>query len=197
MKYKLGIGIGYYKQNRIVETCFRYLMEILELELKDVDGVHLLVYQNEVGLAKARNKLLEELIKDCEYITFIDADDRIAPDYIEKILEAIKTKAPIYQTDFYILEDLHRDTELKNRNTGVIYRNDIIKNVRYNESRNYGEDKEFNDNLRDYPVELIDTYYYYNYGINPDCMTYKYSRGEIKEFKYEINDDFNKLKEVM
>lgn len=183
MKYKLGIGIGYYKQNRIVETCFKYLMEILELELKDIDGVKLLVYQNEDGLAKARNKLLEELIKDCSYITFIDSDDRIAPDYIEKILEAIKTKAPIYQTDFYILDDLHRDTELKNRNTGVIYRNDIIKNVRYNESRNYGEDKEFNDNLRNYPVELIDTYYYYNYGINPDCMTYKYSRGEISEFK--------------
>lgn len=183
MKYKLGIGIGYYKQNRIVETCFKYLMEILELELKDIDGVHLLVYQNEVGLAKARNKLLEELIKDCEYITFIDADDRVAPDYIEKILEAIKTKAPIYQTDFYILDDLHRDTELKNRNTGVIYRNDIIKNVRYNETRNYGEDKEFNDNLRSYPIELIDTCYYYNYGINPDCMTYKYSRGEISEFK--------------
>ena len=183
MKYKLGIGIGYYKQNRIVETCFNYLIEILKLELKDIDEVKLLVYQNEVGLAKARNKLLEELIKDCNYITFIDSDDRVAPDYIEKILEAIKTKAPIYQTDFYILDDLHRDTKLKNRNTGVIYRNDIIKNVRYNENRNYGEDKEFNDNLRDYPVELIDTYYYYNYGINPDCMTYKYSRGEISEFK--------------
>ena len=183
MEYKLGIGIAYYPMNRICETCFKYLIEILELELKDIDGVHVAIYKNDVGLAKARNKLLDDLVPKCEYITFIDSDDRVAPDYIEKILEAIKTKAPIYQTDFYILDDLHRDTELKNRNTGVIYRNDVIKNVRYNESRNYGEDKEFNDNLREFRVELIDTYYYYNYGINPDCMTYKYSRGEITEFK--------------
>lgn len=183
MKYKLGIGIAYYKQNRIVETCFKYLMEILELELKDIDGVHLVVYENDVGLAKARNKLLDELVPECEYITFIDSDDRVAPDYIEKILEAIKTNEPIYQTKFSIIDDLREDEVLKNRNTGVIYRNDIIKNVRYNESRNYGEDKEFNDNLREYAVKLIDTTYYYNYGINPDSMTYKYSRGEITEFK--------------
>lgn len=184
MKYKLGIGIGYYNQNRIVETCFKYLETILDLEYKGhEEEVYIYILENEVGLAKARNLILKELLPTCEYITFIDSDDRIAPDYIEKILEAIKTKVPIYQTDFYILNDLHRDKELKNRNTGVIYRNDIIKNVRYNESRNYGEDKEFNDNLRDYQVELIDTYYYYNYGINPDCMTYKYSRGEISEFK--------------
>lgn len=184
MEYKLGIGIGYYKQNRIVETCFNYLDTILELEqIGHEDEVYIYILENDVGLAKARNLILKELLPKCEYITFIDVDDRVAPDYIEKILEAIKSKAPIYQTDFYILNDLHHDTELKNRNTGVIYRNDIIKNVRYNESRNYGEDKEFNDNLRSYPVELIDTYYYYNYGINPDCMTYKYSRGEISEFK--------------
>lgn len=183
MKYKLGIGIAYYKQNRIVETCFNYLIEILKLELKDIDGVHLVVYENDVGLAKARNYLLNELIKDCSYITFIDSDDRVEIDYIEKILEAIKTNKPIYQTKFSIIDDLRVDHELKNRNTGVIYRNDIIKNVRYNESRNYGEDKEFNDNLRGIPVELVDTIYYYNYGINKDCMTYKYSRGEITEFK--------------
>lgn len=193
MKYNLGIGIAYYKQNRIVETCYNYLEEILELQLENLElkrimedkefSVVIRVYENEDGLAKARNKLLDELVPECEYITFIDADDRVAPNYIEKILEAIKSKAPIYQTDFYILNDLHRDYELKNRNTGVIYRNDIIKNVRYNESRNYGEDKEFNDNLRSYAVSMIDTYYYYNYGINPDCMSYKYSRGEISEFK--------------
>ena len=184
MEYKLGIGIAYCNMNKICETCFKYLDEILELEHKGhEDEVYIYILENEVGLAKARNLLLKELVPKCHYITFIDSDDRIAPDYIEKILEAIKTNAPIYQTDFYILGDLHRDKELKNRNTGVIYRNDVIKDIKYNERRNYGEDKEFNDNLRDYPVELIDTYYYYNYGINPDCMTYKYSRGEITEFK--------------
>ena len=184
MKYKLGIGIAYYKQNRIVETCFKYLDTILNLEEKGhEDEVLIVVFENDVGLAKARNRLLDELVPECSYITFIDSDDRIAPDYIEKILEAIKTNEPIYQTKFSIIDDLREDEVLKNRNTGVIYRNDIIKNVRYNESRNYGEDKEFNDNLREYSVKLIDTTYYYNYGINPECMSYKYSRGEITEFK--------------
>lgn len=180
MKYDLGIGVPYYPENRICKVCMDYLRTILELEIKD--NVKIFIFENHIGLSNAKNVILDELLKECKYITFIDSDDRIAVDYIDKILEAIKTNKPIYQTKFSIIDDLHIDTTLKNRNTGVIYRNDIIKDLRFNSSRNFGEDKEFNDNLREYEVELVDTIYYYNYGINENCITYKYSRGEIKEF---------------
>lgn len=183
MKYKLGIGIPYYPENRICKVLFSYLKEILYLQIKDKKEVKLFIYENHDGMSKAKNIILDELLKDCEYITFIDSDDRVKYNYIDKIIEAIKTKKEIYMTNFYIIDDKRIDKELKNRNTATIYRNDIIKDLRFNENRNFGEDKEFNDNLREYKVELIDTDYYYNYGINNDCITYKYSRGELKEFK--------------
>lgn len=184
MKYDLGIGIPYYKQNNICEVCFNYLYEILQLQLEKIkdEKVKLFIYENNEGISKAKNVILDNL-KDCKYITFIDSDDRVGIDYIETILKEIKNNDPIYQVRFHILKDIREDSELKNRNTGVIYRNDIINSLRFNENRNYGEDKEFNDNLRNFSVKLIDTDYYYNFGVNNDCISYKHSRGELEEFK--------------
>lgn len=182
MKYKLGIGIPYYKQNRITEILFKELCELIKTQLNYVDGVKLLVYENNEGIAKARNRLLNELIKDCNYITFIDADDYISFDYIEKIVKAIETENLIYITKYNINGNL-QDQVLKNHVTGIIYKNEVIKDLRFNENRNIGEDTEFNSNFRNYNTTLIDTTYFYNLGINNDCLSYKFNRGEINEFK--------------
>ena len=32
-------------------------------------------------------------------------------------------------------------------------------------------------------IEYIPCSYYYNYGANKDCLTYRFSRDELKEFK--------------
>ena len=60
-----------------------------------------------------------------------------------------------------------------------------VINQLINENRNFGEDLEFNILVKEYnpSFEYIDTDYYYNYGINNNCISYKYARDEISEFK--------------
>ena len=188
-KYKLGVAIPYYRQNMLCEQLFNYLKEIIDMQMmyyELYDNIKVLVYENDIGLSKARNKLMEELIPECEYITFIDADDRISEDYLKMIYELIdSTNWDIYITDFYINHSKFDYDGLKNHVTGIVYRTELIKDIRFNENRNYAEDMEFNQEVRKLNPTMVNIpcSYYYNYGANNDCLTYKFSRGELDEFK--------------
>lgn len=188
-KYKLGVAIPYYRQNMLCEQLFNYLKEIIDMQMMYYDlydEVKVLVYKNDIGLSAARNKLMEELLPECEYITFIDADDRISEDYLKMIYEMIEsTNWDIYITDFYINHSKFEYEGLKNHVTGVVYRTELIKDIRFNENRNYAEDMEFNQEVRKLNPSVVNIpcKYYYNYGANNDCLTYRYSRDEINEFK--------------
>ena len=107
-KYKLGVAIPYYKQNLICSQLYNYLKEIIELQLDLYqlnDDILVLIYENEDGLPKARNILMEELIPQCEYITFIDSDDRIGNDYFEVAYDyLLNYESDIFISDFYINE---------------------------------------------------------------------------------------------
>ena len=187
-KYKLGVAIPYYKQNLLCEQLFEYLKEIIDLELayEDLeDDIKVIVYENDIGLPAARNKIMEELIPDCEYITFIDSDDRISKYYLSNIIAYIEnTNYDIYMSEFYINHSKFEHDTLQNHVTGVIYRTDLIKNIRFNENRNVGEDMEFNNEVRKLnpTCKSIPIRYYYNYGANKDCLSYRYARDEIGEF---------------
>lgn len=187
-KYKLGVAIPYYKQNLLCEQLFNYLKEIIDMQLYFYNlnhDVKVLVYENDIGLPAARNKLMEELIPECEYITFIDADDRISKDYLFTIYRKIYTSNyGIYITEFYINHSKFEHDTLQNHVTGVVYRTDLIKNIRFNVNRNVGEDMEFNNEVRKLNPTCITIpcQYYYNYGANKDCLSYRYARDEIGEF---------------
>ena len=188
-RYILGVVIPYYKQNMLCEQLFNYLKEIIELELMYEnldDDIKVLVYENDIGLSAARNKIMEELIPECEYITFIDSDDRISKNFFSVIYECLmNVESDIFITDFYINHSKFDNDGLKNHVTGVIYKTELIKDIRFNEKRNYAEDMEFNQEVRKLnpTIEYIPATYYYNYGANKDCLTYKFSRGELNEFK--------------
>lgn len=188
-KYLLGVVIPYYKQNLLCEQLFEYLKEIIFLQLKMEcleDEIKVVVYENHDGLPAARNKIMEELIPECEYITFIDSDDRISKNYFGMIYEYLKnTKYDIYITDFYINHSKTEHKDLQNHVTGVIYNSELIKDIRFNENRNVGEDMEFNNEVRKLNPTImnIECAYYYNYGANKDCLSYRYARGELNEFK--------------
>lgn len=188
-KYKLGVAIPYYKQNKLCEQLFNYLYEIIKLELyyeSLEDEIKVIVYENNIGLPAARNKIMEELIRECEYITFIDSDDRISINYFGIIYEYLmNTDFDIYMTDFYINNSKTEFQALQNHVTGVIYNSELIKDIRFNENRNVGEDMEFNQEVRKLnPTTCkIPCIYYYNYGANKDCLSYRFARGELKEFK--------------
>lgn len=187
-KYLLGVAIPYYKQNMLCEQLFNYLKEIIDMQIDYYffyDDIKVIVYENDIGLAAARNKIMEELIPDCKYITFIDADDRISEDYFKIIYDNIlSNKYDIYMTEFYINHSKFEHNTLKNHVTGVVYRTDLIKNIRFNENRNVGEDMEFNNEVRKLNPTCITIpcQYYYNYGTNKDCLSYRYARDELSEF---------------
>lgn len=187
-KYKLGVAIPYYKQNLLCEQLFNYLKEIIDMQMMYYhleDDIKVLVYENDIGLPAARNKLMEELIPDCEYITFIDSDDRISEDYLVRIYEILmNTDYDILMTEFYINHSKFDHQTLQNHVTGVVYRTELIKNIRFNVNRNVGEDMEFNNEVRKLNPTImnISSKYYYNYGANKDCLSYRYAREEIGEF---------------
>ena len=187
-RYILGVAIPYYKQNLLCEQLFQYLKEIIELELMYEhleDDIKVIVYENDIGLSKARNKIMEELIPECEYITFIDSDDRISKNFFAIIYETLmNVESDIFIIDFYINHSKFDNDGLKNHVTGVIYKTELIKDIRFNENRNFAEDMEFNQEVRKLnpTIEYIPAAYYYNYGANNDCLTYRFSRGELNEF---------------
>lgn len=187
-KYKLGVAIPYYRQNMLCEQLFNYLKEIIDLQMiyDDLYGiVKVLVYENDIGLSAARNRLMEALIPECEYITFIDADDRISVNFLDNMVDSINNyHYDLYITDFFINQSKFDYEGLKNHVTGIAYRSELIKGIRFNENRNIAEDMEFNNEVRKLNPTMmnIPCAYYYNYGANKDCLSYRYARDEIGEF---------------
>ena len=90
----------------------------------------------------------------------------------------------IYMTEFYINHSKFEHDTLQNHVTGVVYRTDLLKHIRFNENRNVGEDMEFNEEVRKLNPTCITIpcQYYYNYGANKDCLSYRCARDEIGEF---------------
>lgn len=105
---EVSVIIPVYNNEKFVEACVRSLMvqtcrdleiivindgstdksgEILERLAKE-DGRIRLYSQRNAGVAAARNKGLDEMTGD--YLTFVDGDDYVSADYIEKLLNRAK-----------------------------------------------------------------------------------------------------------
>lgn len=87
-------------------------------------------------------------------------------------------------SEFYINKSKFDHLTLQNHVTGVVYKSELIKDIRFNENRNVAEDMEFNQEVRKLNPGCINITckYYYNYGANKDCLSYRYARGKINEF---------------
>lgn len=119
-----------------------------------------------------------------KYISFVDSDDMVSDDYVDKILSKIN------QTDFdycYISwtdgkKNYVIDNEPPQFNKSVwncVYHKETIGKHRFRENMQYAEDWDFNDRVRHGKRENItDILYYYNAG-RQDSLTDKYSKGEI------------------
>lgn len=204
---KLGIIIPYYYNNPECENKFKLLMKIIKKQLST--SMILYIYEdgqisrwlyeyqdNNViienckinkGVSVARNKGIEYLKDKVDYILFIDSDDMIEGNYLSSIYrECFKNKWDIIESLFFINDKLkgYGANVIRTSVTGSAFKVNIIKNMRFNENLQIGEDSDFMKRLWDkYKIKkkLVYTSYFYNFGSNLNSLIMRYMRKEIKE----------------
>lgn len=90
---KLSILIPSIPQRR--KTFLARILDYLELQIKDRDDIEILcLYDNQsLILGDKRNSLLTTATG--QYVTFVDDDDWVVPNYVEKIVEAINSNPDV------------------------------------------------------------------------------------------------------
>lgn len=200
----LSIIIPYYKTLELTKKLLNILIPQLNNKIEVIlidDGCNedwsnypiKVINQKNGGVSKARNTGLNNARG--QYITFIDSDDEITQDYIEKCLKKsyggfdyclFSWKATGRLQGQYIIKD-----NPPSWNTSVwncIYNRQAIGNIRFNENKQINEDTEFNQKVRKgKKANIEDILYIYNSGRN-GSLTTRYSKGEIamEEIKTQV-----------
>lgn len=185
---KLSIIIPYYKAYELIQR----LLEVLKPQLNDNTEVLIInnsdninfndkyiktLYCSSNGTASKPRNIGLDYAKG-EKIVFIDNDDLISVDYIEKILNKINNS--YFNYCFFswqflncghkvIIEDYPPITNCCVWN--CIYDRKTIGNIRFDESLKIGEDYDFNMKVRNGKKENIkDILYFYNEGRKGSLM---------------------------
>jgi glycosyltransferase involved in cell wall biosynthesis len=195
---KLSIIIPYYKTLQLTENLMEVLLPQLTPEVEVIlidDGcneTHLdklpikVIHQKNGGVCKARNVGIDNA--KGKYIAFIDSDDLISKDYIQKILNKIDTETFDYcymsweaigtSKEKFIIRDIPLAW-----NTAVwkcIYKRTMIGKTRFNEKIQIAEEKGFNTKcVKGKRANIEDILYYYNNGRQGSLIN-RYSKGEIE-----------------
>lgn len=134
----------------------------LELDLFDARVIHLSENSGCAGIP--RNYGLE--VARGEYITFIDADDLVSDDFIEKILEKIDDGFDYcmmsWKSDEFNVDVSDGRPSWNCSVWGMVYHKDLIGDIRFNEMR-VAEDYVFNN-------EVLKNNAFYR--IIPECLYY-------------------------
>lgn len=215
---KLGIIIPYYKNSEVCEKNFKLLMDVLTRQL--TDKIMLYVYEDgqfsnwlnkynsynicitgedvNRGVSYARNTGLDfflNVIKDIDYILFIDSDDMIDSNYLIKMYRSLYKKDDILESRFFIKDRLYKygNNDIRNGVCGQCIKTSLIGKLRFNEDICIGEDTLFMQELwKRYKIKkrLVETNYYYNLGDNMNSLSMKYTRKEIDKDKImEVNNE--------
>jgi len=141
------------------------------------------VSQPNVGVVRARNRLMDELPAEIETFAFLDADDRILPGMYRKLVEALeRTEADIAETQWNgpetVLDDmsvflLRRTAPGRWINVvNKLYRRSATGGLRFREGLRFEEDFFFNFEVHQSirrKVLVPGDYYYYRH--NPASAT--------------------------
>lgn len=176
---KLSIIIPYYNRLPQITKLMSVLLPQLTKEVEVIivdDGtnekkldkfnvrvIHLL--ENSGTASKPRNIGLDNA--NGKYITFIDSDDLVKPDYIQKILDKTKEEWDYcyfsWESDVnkIIIKDIPPKWNCCVWN--CIYKKELIGNTRFDENLRIGEDYKFNQEVRKgIKANIKDILYYYN-----------------------------------
>lgn len=168
-----------------------YIMKLLfQLEKQMVEGIEVIVVddhsdttlpinynpnwlkkirleENSGGASKPRNIGLDNA--KGEYITFIDSDDMVADNYLQKIMKAIDKKPDIIYISWKSkAQQVTMNIRPPKWNCAVwcrVYKREIIGNTRFDENLRIAEDWKFNEAIKyQKSVCIKDTIYFYNNG---------------------------------
>ena len=179
--------LGYTKElNKILETQLTDETEWIiiddgcnEKELDKFKAKVIHLKDNSGGASVPRNIGLD--IAKGKYIAFIDADDMISENYIEKILEKINTEDFDYcyigwqSPNFSIIID-DEPPEWNMCVWNCIYKKEIVGNERFNSEIIIGEDYDFNVRVRKGKRTSIKEYLYY-YNDTPNSLMKRINKG--------------------
>lgn len=204
---KLGIGIPYYKNSPECEVAFKKLMKTLNdqvggnivLEIFE-DGQYsewLHLYNRgkievhspliHLGIAAIRNMIKNYIlnVKKCDYIMFLDSDDMVDCDFVSKMYTAACTNNYDMIVSRFMMNKKEISYAQRSNVAGICLRTDFIKGIHFDENYNISEDTLFIQEVykRKPRIGIIDSNYYYNYGINPNSLMMRYERSEIKLMK--------------
>ena len=150
-----------------------------ELDKIKATVIHLLSNSGCAGIP--RNYGLD--IAKGDYITFIDADDLVSNDFIEKIINKIST----FPFDYCLMSWRKPDNSLYVDATqgrpdwncsvwGVVYKAENLKNIRFN-NKKFAEDFDFNVQALKGKQETIPEYLYY-YASNENGLSSRQGGGK-------------------
>ena len=184
--YKLSIIIPYYETYEYTKELLEKLMQQITDEIEVIivdDGCNdsrldnliknknnMLVlhrWENSGGASRPRNVGLD--LAKGEYVTFIDSDDMVSDDYINKIFKAIESKPDIIFLSWQSkIQKVIMNIQPPKWNCAVwcrVYKKDIIGDIRFDEELKIAEDWKFNQQIKWKTKQCIkDIIYYYNNG---------------------------------
>ena len=173
---KLSIIIPYYKLLDHTKKLFEVLGPQLDDEVeviivddgcneKELDKLNARVIHldtNSGGPSKPRNVGIDN--SKGKYIAFIDADDMITEDYISEIKKKIEEDNDIiylsWKSDKHNVIVTDKPPIWNPTVWSKVYKRDLIGDIRFEEDKNYAEDKHFNDNIKPKTNSIIEKQIY-------------------------------------
>jgi glycosyltransferase involved in cell wall biosynthesis len=163
---------------------FNRLYDILDKQ-KTVDVEILWHPKEKLSIGNKRNQLIND--SRGEYVCFVDDDDLVSKDYVSKILSALEENPDCVGIQgimlangncprrfFHTIESNGWYTSCceyyRTPNHLNPIKRSIVKAVMFNEFSNFGEDKEFSENIRPLLKNewvIDDPIYYYLYTLKP------------------------------
>lgn len=148
------------------------------------------IRQDNQGVSAARNRGIEEA--SGEWIAFIDADDLVSDDYVDKVFKALKDD-PDYVylswatfgggwTAYVKIEDLKKQFPAWNQCVwNRIYKRSMIGDVRFNEKKAVAEDAEFIRAVKEEGKKkaIIPEIVYLYRTSDRNSLTQRFNRGEL------------------
>ena len=194
----LSIIIPYYNAKKYTDE----LLTVLEKQITDEEVLLIddgsaepfrtvypwvkVIRQDHGGTSKARNTGLDDATGD--YVAFIDADDLVSKDYLQKIKEKLKNGKDYIEMSWKSLtpEGMQFNCKVSNtqklQNPSVctrIFKRSFIGDLRFNEQRDAGEDEQFTRflDLSRGSRDFIPSYLYFYRTSVEDSQVKRYKQG--------------------